>query len=60
MHTRQGVANPALLQNSASFSSPSDNYEQDALRRAALHDELWQGEPLTSWQRFMLEWEVRR
>lgn len=55
MHTRQGVAVPALIQDSASFF---DNYEQDALRRATLHRELWKSEPLTPSQMDALQWEV--
>jgi hypothetical protein len=55
MHTRQGVAIPALSQHSA----PPDPYEQDALRRQSLHQQLWMDEALTPWQRFMLHSEVR-
>ena len=48
MHTRQGVAEPALSQDSA------DDYEQDAERRAAQHQQFWSDEPLTTWQEFIL------
>jgi len=48
MHTRQGVAEPALFQHSP------DNYEQDAQSRAARHHQFWSGEPLTDWQEFIL------
>jgi hypothetical protein len=55
MRTRQGVARPALTQH-----TQQDNYEQDAERRAALHAELWEAEPLSSWQQFILHNQVRR
>lgn len=52
MHTRQGVAEPALSQDSAR-PNPS-NYEQDALRREQLHQSFWSEEPLTPWQELIL------
>jgi len=48
MHTRQGVAEPALSQHSP------DDYQQDAERRAAQHQQFWSDEPLTQWQEFIL------
>ncbi|MCU1223613.1 MAG: hypothetical protein JWQ42_1706 [Edaphobacter sp.] len=48
MHTRQGVAEPALSQHSR------DDYEQDAQRRAARHQQFWSEEPLTPRQEFIL------
>jgi hypothetical protein len=56
MHTRQGVAEPALSQHSP------DDYEQDAERRAAQHQQFWSDEPLTQWQEFILcrELDCRR
>jgi hypothetical protein len=48
MHTRQGVAEPALSQHSP------DDYEQDAQRRAAQHQQFWSDQPLTRWQEFIL------
>lgn len=53
MHTRQGVAVPALSQDSAR-PNPS-SYEQDAARRAALHQQNWDAEPLTPWQELLLD-----
>jgi hypothetical protein len=49
MHTRQGVARPALFQH-----TQPDNYEQDALRRQAVHTSFWSQEPLTAWQELLL------
>jgi hypothetical protein len=48
MHARQCVAEPALSQHS------SDDYEQDAHRRATQHQQFWSDEPLTPWQEFIL------
>lgn len=55
MHTRQGVATPALAQNSASIT---DNYDRDAARRQQLHEALWAEEPLSWWQRVILRSEA--
>jgi hypothetical protein len=50
MHNaRQGAARPAPSQ----LTQP-DQYEQDALRRQALHQGFWSDEPLTPWQEFVL------
>lgn len=55
MHTtRQGGARPAPSQN-----THPDPYEQDALRREALHQDFWSEEPLTAWQEFILCRELR-
>ena len=43
MHTRQGVAEPALSQDSV------DNHKLDAQRK-----QFWSDEPLTPWQEFVL------
>jgi hypothetical protein len=48
MHSRQAAAEPALSQRSP------DDYELDAQRRAAQHQQFWSDEPLTHWQEFIL------
>lgn len=57
LNTRQGVARPAPLQHTP--DNIPDNYEQDALRRQAVHSGFWSDEPLTPWQEFILCRELR-